>query len=1122
MKNITFINAGAGSGKTYRLTQELYKAVNYSECKAHEVMLTTFTKKAAEEIRVKARGKLLKEGKFNEANNLQSAHIGTVHAVGQQIIQKFWHYIGFPKEIRVMDEDDTKFYFTQAIAEVPSVEQLNRLTELNYRFNAQGKFGFDSEKWKSDLLNIIEQSRTNHITNFENSKENSVAYAKKVLNTKGGSINYDALITTIDKIVKISNELPEKGNGDRKKKVKELMSFNSNNIQYAQLKKIKVVIDDFLKKGFIGDEVSSVSNQLEDYHRSKTLIKDIEEYNALLFDIAEKSVEKYASYKQEIGLIDFADMESGFLALLDIPDVKEEIKNTIKLVMVDEFQDSSPIQLAIFIKLSEIVDRSIWVGDPKQSIYGFRGTDPVLIDAIVKRFDENLNESLSTDNLPDSWRSRPEIVDCVNKIFTPALKNQVKEANIALNPVRTDQGFEKTALHHFNFVETKESKKGDVPDTSNPTYYKAIAKSVVKLLKEQWTVSDKHQSEPNKDSSIEKVVTKPLKAKDIAILCKANDTVNAIAQELNKLGVKVSSESNDLKITAEYYLVIALVKLLLSQDNVLAKAEVKVLTEVNYSVTDLIDERLDFINKLPKYPSKPVEGDNINNYKQELETYRNEVKIYYEKLNSWGSNNLSIKGISSIINDLKELPVPQLIEHLAHRLNLYNLVAKWGNSEQRQSNIQKIIEYASKYDERCINMNLGASPLGFINYLQSQDSLTESKAESDDAVNILTYHKSKGLEWPIVILADLQKDIDWNFIARNMFGVFIENKPEVNLDDILGDRTILSLPWAFGAQRSISDDFNTYIQDTDEYKLAKSNHDNEHKRIMYVGMTRARDFMITTAMSGKKKFSWMATLNKHDNWEFQTAADVESGQANVFGRGIDFQVHKLGLPDGETLETKESNKYFAGKVINSERNSEPYFISPSKTSFDGTVEVSLFADIQNRIPTGLSAKDKEAILGNCLHDILYLYIGNKLNKSASDSLNATQKIINNYQMQAIINNEEVLNSIDTLFKYISKTFNPVKWHRELPLECEIEGQLYKGEADLVLETEEGYVLIDYKSYPGSIDKVLDNATSNTVYAGKYAGQLSTYSKMITSITSKKVIKQLIYYTVLGKLVELKT
>jgi hypothetical protein len=93
----------------------------------------------------------------------------------------------------------------------------------------------------------------------------------------------------------------------------------------------------------------------------------------------------------------------------------------------------------------------------------------------------------------------------------------------------------------------------------------------------------------------------------------------------------------------------------------------------------------------------------------------------------------------------------------------------------------------------------------------------------------------------------------------------------------------------------------------------------------------------------------------------------------------------------------------------------------------------------------------------------------------------------------------------------------------LALECEINGQLYKGEADLVLETSEGYILFDYKSYLGGMDNVLNissNGSENPNFAGKYAGQLDTYSKMIEYITDRKVIKTFIYYTILGKLVEI--
>jgi len=230
------------------------------------------------------------------------------------------------------------------------------------------------------------------------------------------------------------------------------------------------------------------------------------------------------------------------------------------------------------------------------------------------------------------------------------------------------------------------------------------------------------------------------------------------------------------------------------------------------------------------------------------------------------------------------------------------------------------------------------------------------------------------------------------------------------------------------------------------------------------------------------------------------------------------------LSDKDQIETNEVNQYFSGKEINPERSMQPYFISPSKVKNDVDPEVSVYADVQNRIPTGSSAKDRVDILGNCLHDILYLYLGNKLSNETNNSLKSTEKIIVNHKMDSIISANEVLISIDKLYVFLKEKFNPIVWLRELPLECEIDGQLYKGEADLVLETNDGYILIDYKSYPGSIDRVLDASSMNSEksnYAGKYNGQLNTYAKMIETVSNKKVIKKLIYYVVQGKIVELK-
>ena len=122
-------------------------------------------------------------------------------------------------------------------------------------------------------------------------------------------------------------------------------------------------------------------------------------------------------------------------------------------------------------------------------------------------------------------------------------------------------------------------------------------------------------------------------------------------------------------------------------------------------------------------------------------------------------------------------------------------------------------------------------------------------------------------------------------------------------------------------------------------------------------------------------------------------------------------------------------------------------------------------------------------------------------------------------MDGVINEEEVISSIDNLYTYLSNEFQPMEWFRELPLEIEKDGQLYKGEADLVIEQEDGLVLIDYKSYPGKLEEIT-NPTSS-FYAGKYSGQLSMYAQMLEETMGKPVKQKLIYYIVQGTIVELK-
>ena len=114
------------------------------------------------------------------------------------------------------------------------------------------------------------------------------------------------------------------------------------------------------------------------------LQQDIQDYLSQIFALCADALAIYAERKRELGVLDFTDQEHLLLKVLDHDNVASVLKDELDLLMVDEFQDTSPIQLALFIKLAQFAKSISWVGDIKQAIYGFRGSDTALMEAILQ------------------------------------------------------------------------------------------------------------------------------------------------------------------------------------------------------------------------------------------------------------------------------------------------------------------------------------------------------------------------------------------------------------------------------------------------------------------------------------------------------------------------------------------------------------------------------------------------------------------------------------------------------------------------------------------------------------------------------------------------------------------
>jgi ATP-dependent exoDNAse (exonuclease V) beta subunit len=1118
MKNITFIYAGAGSGKTHKLTDLLFEKINNKEITASEVMLTTFTKKAANEIKERAQAKLLTENSFEAANCLNQAYIGTVHSVGYQFIKKYWYLLGISPDIKEIGENEKEVIFSKAISEVPSESELTLLNELNSDFNFQKYVNdmsvYDSLRWMKDVKNIMELALTNQIDLEKD--ESSLLYSLDLQTSIfKGNKPLDSLINELKSNINIliNNSLTVKGYDPLLKTAKELLVLtNSSEFTIDILSKIDAFNKDL--KGLYGaDRYATIKNQIIDFDISQTQIfqDKVTGYTKLIFEIARRSLAYYSTFKKQKGLIDFTDMEVYFLNLLNNEIVQEDIRNTLKLVMVDEFQDSNPIQLTIFMKLSELVQQSYWVGDPKQAIYGFRGSDPILIDKVMEKFTQKNEENLKVELLKMSWRSAAPLVEFSNSIFSNSLKNQVRDIyledkqqlngykdnaafstwketvniqplpgseTISLFPARTHEQDIK-GMKNLNFFNVLQNGSGGLKFAKNELFHHKVGKQVKQIL------SSKNVE--IYDKSLGK--HRQLVGSDICLLTISNSDVSKIAAELAKLGVPVNALIPGLTETVEYRFVKDVAILLLNQSNALAKSEVAFLNGDVKKWNELINQRIDFIIDTPKT--------------EDAEELKKHYKAWLE---SYDFNKL----IQQIQYQSIHLSITYTIKALINQFNLFLKTASFGNVSSRQANLIRLIELVEEYEESCIKMNIGTGLADFFHFIESSELNDMQKGNADkNAVQVMTYHKSKGLEWPIVFLLSLEKDPLDKFFKKKFFNLSVCNVGDFNIETPLKNRMIEFLWWPFGTKDSPNELLASSIEEKEIFTEKETNTLNESKRLLYVGVTRSRDALVLTS-NNKKNLSWLESVIAGFNFEnIYNGNNLETlyeGSIDLFQLNNSFNYSKVVVDETAYEEVAFVPYHYFKKEIPAQQD-KPYLINPSKQVPVSNVEVVELVQLHDRLHFNPIETDQ---LGNTLHAMLYAKNKSYFQRNVT-ALNTNNKLG--------LDEQKFVENTHKFEDFIQATFKPLKQFPELHLEKIIGNQKAVGEADLVLELDNELVLIDYKSFPGKKEEIF--STTSEFYAGKYSGQLELYTQMLSDFSPKPITRKLIYYVVQGLVVDIK-
>jgi ATP-dependent helicase/nuclease subunit A len=1049
MKNIEYINAGAGSGKTHKLTTELVNLLKTGAAKPEQVILTTFTKKAANEFKEKVKAALYREGLYDKAIRLDQALIGTVHSVCERFIAKYWFLIGLTPDMGVMSEEDTQFYISQSLAGLPTENEQKILYSFVREFNVQlydrqshSYKGFDFNIWQQHLKRIIEFTTNYGINNYKLSEENSLDFIKQFVDDK---------VITSYTAAQLKEILDEHRNfllsqKDSEKKTKRLNTLTKLSRGYTHptitwFFELSNLICELNKRGEKADKFVTDTGKVMCSRHSFELQKD---YIHTLFELANRWRDQYAAFKREKNLLDFNDMEKYMLELMQCPEVCSELSSSFTHLFVDEFQDSSPIQVKIFDRLSDFMKQSYWVGDYKQSIYGFRGSDISLVKAVVDYIATGANGCKVGTPLDNSYRSLPDIVDTCNHIFEKTFSNVLGKKNIVLNKKRENTD-DICSLRYF-----RTSKDVNVADH--------IASLVLK----------------------DKVLPN-----EIGVLARENDELTAIADRLTaKYNIPVTIAGNSVTQSLTFILVTSLLQIADSNRNTLAKAQVAWLTQNGFELEDIINKKMAIDDK--------TGIDSRENYLDEIPL----IASLHRMLDS--DSNLKMRSISA------------LVESIILGLGLHDVVKSLNEPVQfAHSCLQAIIKGAKTYESRCQQMNMAATITGFISYLTD---MNPAIAGDEKGVQLYTYHGCKGLEQKYTILTSLDKDAPDDTIIRNeIYGVHFAHNAEPTAKELYPEIYIRLTPWIFGTKKTAAEEIRSKILNSKEFDAAKTDSVSEANRLLYVGMTRPRDVLILD-IKEKNPLQWFIRVG-YDN----ITAQPTSGEWDIFGTGIPF--HDISITEtdieeiaGMAVENPLRYRLKTSDDVTAHRNMR--HVTPSHIQKKD--DIDMVKNLNKRIDIHSSSDTAMNLVGDCIHQV-YSFIEDTSSNQLADKIDHTVK--NNSLSEVIVKPSELIDAWHRLTDFITKQHGTArKTYHERPFRYSKDGQDFIGSIDLVWQTEEGDVLIDYKTCPMGTKDITNPDSSH--FAGLYAGQQNLYAEALEA-AGEKVIAKYLYYPVSGLVIKLK-
>lgn len=765
MGRLILCSASAGTGKTYSVCEHVVRWI-LDGGEPERLLATTFTRKAASELKERIQRRILEETslpfdrRLELAERLELAAIGTVHSIGHQILSRHAFQLGLSPSLAVADEAAQTRHMARLLAELPPAAWV----ELTARAH---RLGID--KPEELVLELLDEKRANAIADdaFVAQLEAGASRVCELLGTPDTNAPdparlYDHIAEALD-AVDARNDSTKETAGARDK-LRRLLSARSGTWQdYAACAPLKAG-----KRSGANEALEPLRSYAARVRVMPRLHQDVREFTRGVAAYVVALSRAYADYKASRGLLDYTDLETHLLRLLTDEARADELRASLGLVIVDEFQDTSPLQLAIFLRLRELAEESYWVGDPKQAIYGFRGADADLMRSVWEHARAEERRRLET-----CYRSQDGLVQLYNSIFEPSFG-----ANVRL---RSAKGADGPAL-----------ERRLLPSQNLDEDWAALA-CVVREMRDEGV---------------------PLR--DIAILVRTNRHARDAATALRNEGLAASVPLPGLLDTRECRIALAGLRLAADpRDSLAAATVVHFLAAQTEETPPWLDARLREARALDALPKD----------ERDATPFAND-----ERLRRLREAPHAARG-----------PAQTLLDVIAH-LDLPGQIARWDEPARRAAHLDALVALARRFEDEAVATGTPATVLGLARWLETlaEDEKDELPTPTGlDAVTVLTGHKAKGLQWPVVILPAFTTLADPDPWAVHASG----GDPARGLP--LEGRRIRYWCWPFGfikgrfGRRHSGCGLEDAAAESPEGRALAQAHSAESKRLAYVAFTRA-------------------------------------------------------------------------------------------------------------------------------------------------------------------------------------------------------------------------------------------------------------------------------------------